>query len=240
MAYIFLDESGDLGFSKNSSKWFMITIAISEDKKCFERVVKKVWRLLQKKHKHLGELHASHEKDITRTRILNMLAVCDIKVMAIILNKEKVHIELKNQKNYLYNHAANILLENLHNKDIIQAGEGIDLVVDRKDTKKSLQENFVNFLTESMSKRRKEKFEITLNASHEDKSLQAVDFISWAIFKKYEHGDFEFYEIIKNKIIDEKLLFPPRKKKASCFDGLPSGNPTQEVLLLMLCTIAYI
>jgi len=35
-----------------------------------------------------------------------------------------------------------------------------------------------------------------------------VDFVSWAIFRKYEKGDFKFYEIIKNKIIDEKLLFP--------------------------------
>ncbi|MBU4299487.1 DUF3800 domain-containing protein [Patescibacteria group bacterium] len=26
MAYIFLDESGDLGFKKSSSKWFLFTI----------------------------------------------------------------------------------------------------------------------------------------------------------------------------------------------------------------------
>lgn len=25
---------------------------------------------------------------------------------------------------------------------------------------------------------------------------------------KYERGDYEFYELIKNKIIDERLLFP--------------------------------
>ena len=59
-----------------------------------------------------------------------------------------------------------------------------------------------------MKKRRKESFHMTLNASHDEKGLQAVDFVSWAIFRKYESGDYKFYEIIKNKIIEESLLFP--------------------------------
>lgn len=59
-----------------------------------------------------------------------------------------------------------------------------------------------------MKKRREGSFAVELHSSHENKSLQAVDFISWAIFRKYERGDYEFYEIIKSKITDERLLFP--------------------------------
>ena len=36
---------------------------------------------------------------------------------------------------------------------------------------------------------------------------KAVDFISWAIFRKYEKDDLTFYNIIKSKIIDERSLF---------------------------------
>lgn len=206
--YIFLDESGDLGFSKKSSKWFLITIAMSRDERCLERVVKKVWKSLNKKHKHIGELHASNEKDVTRVRLLGLLSGCeDLKIMTIVLNKEKVFTNLQSQKNHLYNYTANILLDRLHNKDIIFSEEAIDLIVDRKDTKKSLKENLINYLTDSMSKRRGGNFIVNLHASHENKSLQAVDFISWAIFRKYEYGDLAFYNLIKDKIIDEKLLF---------------------------------
>ena len=66
MAYIFLDESGDLGFKKSSSKWFLFTIAITNDARTLERVTKRVWKSLKKTHKKLGELHASHEKEITK------------------------------------------------------------------------------------------------------------------------------------------------------------------------------
>src|SRR3989344_9503504 len=115
MAYIFLDESGDLGFKKSSSKWFIFTIAMVSNPRTLERVIKKVWKPLKKKHKKLGELHAYHANDITRTRVLQKLnELDDLKVLCIILNKKKVHIDLQNQKNYLYNYTANILLDRLH------------------------------------------------------------------------------------------------------------------------------
>ena len=204
-----MDESGDMGFGKKSSKWFLFTLAIVNEEKELFRVVKKVWKTVQKKNKHVGELHASHEKDITRRRMLQMLSeLNNLKIVTIVLNKEKVHIDLQEQKNYLYNYTANVILDRLINKNFLEKTDHISLVVDRKDTKKNLRDNFISYITKAMHKRGHSKFNMSLNASHEDKSLQAVDFISWAIFRKYERGDFEFYEIIKSKIVDEKLLFP--------------------------------
>ena len=49
MMYIFLDESGDLGFSKRSSKWFLFTMVVIDDPKKLERVIKKVRKTLNKK-----------------------------------------------------------------------------------------------------------------------------------------------------------------------------------------------
>ena len=209
MIYIFLDESGDLGFSKSSSKWFIFTIAIVSDSRSLERVIKKIWRPLKKKHKKLGELHAYHANNITRTRVLQKLnELDDLKVLCVVLNKKKVHLELQNQKNILYNYTANILLDRFHSGGAAEKDEKLHLFIDRKDTKKKLRDNFIRYLTTQMSSRGRKHFIVELHTSHENKSLQAVDFISWAIFRKYERGDYEFYELIKNRIIDEKLLFP--------------------------------
>lgn len=205
-SFIFMDESGDLGFGKKSSKWFMFTLVASNDKRALDRVTKKVWRPLKKKHQKLGELHAYHANSVTRMRMLRKLnEVDDLKILCIVLNKQKVYVDLQNQKNYLYNYTANILLDRLHQKGFLQNGN-VELYVDRKDTKKSLTENFTNYLESSMTKRG-QKMQVTLHASHENRSLQAVDFISWAVFRKYERGDFEYYELIKDKIVDERLLF---------------------------------
>lgn len=206
-AYIFMDESGDLGFSKSSSKWFMFTLAITNDKRALDRVVKKIWKPLKQRHKKLGELHAYHANAVTRTRILQKLSeLDDLKVLCIILNKQKVYVDLQNQKNYLYNYTANILLDRLHKKGVIDDGS-IELYIDRKDTKKSLAENFVNYLESSMVKRNGKRMKVALHASYENRSIQAVDFVSWAIFRKYEQNDYEYYDLIKDKIVDERLLF---------------------------------
>jgi len=207
--YIFLDESGDLGFSERSSKWFLFTLVVIDDPRKLEKIIKKVRKSLKKKYKRIfSELHAYHCDDIIRTRVLRALSCIDISVVTTVLNKEKVYVDLQNQKNYLYNFTANIILDRLINTKIIDGNTQISLVVDKKDTKKNLRENFISYITEAMKERISGGFEMSLSASHDEKGLQAVDFISWAIFRKYERGDFKFYEIIKDKIIDERLLFP--------------------------------
>ena len=209
MAYIFLDESGDLGFKPQSSKWFIFTIVLTDDHRKIEKVIKNIRKSLKRKYR-LQELHAYHASSVTKHRMLKKLSeLDDLKVFCVVLNKKKVYIDLQNQKNYLYNYTANILLDRLHNKNIIKIDEPISLYIDKKDTNKFIRENFEKYLKDNLVKRGNNgKIEIKIKPSHTEKCLQAVDFVSWAIFRKYEMNDYEYYENIKDKIIEESLLFP--------------------------------
>ncbi|GBE17093.1 hypothetical protein BMS3Abin15_00929 [bacterium BMS3Abin15] len=208
MAYIFLDESGDLGFKPTSSKWFVFTIVLTNDHRKIEKVIKRIRKGLSKKYKKVKELHAYHTQPINRKRILKLLSqLKDLKILCIILNKKRVYVDLQKQKNYLYNYAANILLDRLHNRKIINIDEPIDLYIDQKDTNKFIRENFENYLKDNFNKRGSKKVRIRIRPSHTEKCLQAVDFISWAIFRKYEQGDYKYYNLIKKKIIEENALF---------------------------------
>jgi len=208
MAYIFLDESGDLGFKKNSSNWFIFTLVLTNDHRKIEKCVKKIHKNLSKKYKKVSELHAYHTQSAIKIKLLtNIAEIKDIKILCIILNKKKVYIDLQNQKNYLYNYTANVLLDRLHKKRIIDINEPIELYIDQKDTNKFIRENFEKYLKDNLVRKRNGKINIKIKPSHTEKCLQAVDFISWAIFRKYEKNDYEYYEIIKNKIIEENLLF---------------------------------
>ena len=209
MAYIFLDESGDLGFKPTSSKWFLFTIVLTNNHKKIEKVIKNIRKGLKKKYK-LKELHAYHADSIIRHRMLKKLSQLeDLKVLCIILNKKRVYVDLQNQKNHLYNYTANILLDRLHSKKLIKIDEPISLYIDKKDTNKFIRDNFEKYLKDNLVKRGNNgRIEIKIKPSHSEKCLQAVDFVSWAIFRKYERGDYEYYEDIKDKIVGEKLLFP--------------------------------
>ena len=125
-----------------------------------------------------------------------------------VLNKDKVYTDLRKQKKYLYNYTANILLDRLHGRKKFKNDEKVFIYIDQRETNKFLKKNFEEYLFNSFVKRGNNGFEVKIRPSHTEKCLQAADFISWAIFRKYEKSDYEYYEIIKNKIIGESLLFP--------------------------------
>ena len=50
--------------------------------------------------------------------------------------------------------------------------------------------------------------QIDIKTPAEEKSLQIVDFASWAIFRKYEKMDSGYYDMIKNIVVEENPLFP--------------------------------
>jgi len=209
MFYVFLDESGDLGFSDKSSRWFILTMVFTSNHRKIEKCIKRVHHNLKKKYKRVAELHAYHSDAITKKRILQLLSATeDLKILCIVLNKKKVYVDLQNQKTLLYNYTANILLDRLSNKKVYNTGDKIQICIDQRETNKFLKENFKDYLNNNLAKRGNNNFEIKIRPSQAEKCLQAVDFISWAIFRKYEKNDYEYYEIIKNKVIEENLLFP--------------------------------
>ncbi len=154
-----------------------------------------------------GILHCHREKPVTRQRMLRLLAEKNIKILTVYLNKKKVYTRLQNQKDVLYNYVTNILLDRICTKKIIPLNQKILLVASRKETNKFLNLNFKNYLKDQIKKNHQLDLEIEIKTSYQEKALQAVDFVSWSVFRKYEFGDESYYKIIKGKIFEENILF---------------------------------
>ena len=211
MPFIFLDESGDLGFDKRkkNSQYFVITILALEDKKHLERTVKKVHQMLRKKIKRLsgGILHSYKEKPETRRRLLNYIAKLDCSVMTICLNKEKVYTNLREEKHVLYNYVANILLDRVMSKKLISSDKDVTLIAAKRETNKFLNENFTSYLQKQAKQNHNIKIHVSIKTPAEEKGLQAVDFVSWSIFNKYENNNVEYYDLVRKIIVEENKLY---------------------------------
>lgn len=212
MSYIFLDESGDLGFDfqkKKTSKFFVITFLFVENKRSIEKIVRKTHSELQKKYRRkFSVLHAVKEKQIIRQRLLKRLSEKNCSIMTIYLNKKKVYTKLQNEKQVLYNYVTNILLDRIYTKKLLPLTNDILLFASRRETNKFLNQNFKSYLKNQIVNRYKVNIKVIIKSSHEEKSLQVADFVSWAIFRKYEYKDDSYYNLIKNKIVEENPLFP--------------------------------
>lgn len=213
MSYIFLDESGDLGFNfkkKKTSKYFVITFLFVKEKQSLEKIVKKVFEGFSKKEVkyHNGVLHAVKETPKIRQKVLNLFRKNDVSnVIVIYLNKKKVYTRLQDEKHVLYNYVTNILLDRVCTKKLIPIDKKVFLVASRRETNKFLNQNFSNYLKNQVKSNHKLDIEIEIKSPTQEKSLQVVDMLSWSIFRKYEHGDDSYYNIFKQDIVEENPLF---------------------------------
>lgn len=203
--YIYIDESGDLGFGSKSSKFFVITLMAFDDliESDIGRIIKKTRiKILKKKMKRCSELKGNNSQDSVRKEILTRLSQKNIEVYAIILEKSKVFPYLKEKKNKLYNYMTNLIINECSFDD-----KKVTLVADRRGGKAVIND-FNRYVRFKLSEKDKIcELKLEHKDSKNDEILQVLDFVCWAIFRKYESNETRFYDIIKNKIVTEKPMF---------------------------------
>ena len=206
MKYVFLDESGELGFKPASSKYFIITLLSCDEGEIYDlrRIMKKVRaKIIKKKMKKYPELKGNNSTDKIREEVLRRFAKTQAEIFVIILEKSKVYEYLKNKKDKLYNYLSNLILNECSLEE-----SHICLVVDKSKTNRSLREDFDNYIRNNLSQKNNNcNLIIKHENSQKEGCLQVLDFISWSIFRNYEHKDSSFMNIIKDKIVIKKEVF---------------------------------
>lgn len=149
--------------------------------------------------------HCCKESENNIKKALTLIKDKKLACMALILNKEKVYTRLQNEKHILYNWVVNLLIDVLITKNILPQEEKIFFIASRRETNKTLNENFLSYL-KSQNKDKLD-IEFVIKTAYQEKGLQVVDVLSYAIYQKYEHGNDELYSMIENFIIEEKNLF---------------------------------
>ncbi len=206
-----MDESGDLGFDltkKGTSKYFVITMLTVENKRVLDKIVKKVYQKLSPKQmqQRNGVLHCNQEDNKIRMGVYNQLVNRDIASFCLVLKKENVFNNDFKSKHLLYNNLVKYLLKSLFTKRLLSFDEKLVFYASKRETNKFLNQNFLLELNNEFSQDSISGIEFRIDEAYKENGLQLVDFISWAIFKKYEDNELYFYEIIKSKIYEERTI----------------------------------
>jgi hypothetical protein len=223
MTYIYIDESGDLGFTKKGSRYFIIASVKINDEKTnalFKRIPKKMrQKVLKKKEKKLGELKFSNSSALIRERFLKRAAQLPIEVYAVIIEKRLTEKDLQNNLPVLYNYLLKIVLEkSLGNVNIKQR---LHICLD-KAMSSSQRENFETYVQTEFLSLFQTLPEITIKheISEGNECLQVVDFVCGAFGYKYntaqlKEGCTRYTELVKERIRVEKAdLFKEKATRA--------------------------
>ena len=199
--YIYLDESGDLGFNEQSSKHFVIAVLSIHNPKiienAFKRYRKKLRKTPSKRNRKIGEFKFNNAPNNVKIDILNIISNTNVELGYVYVEKAHVYPELQEKRIELYAYMCRVLMD----KFLIESSDlTINLIVDRQFAKK-YRENFDRYLgwkiTELLDGLKV--LNIAHNDSHQEPCLQAVDFVCGAIYRCYNQNDSKYFEILKNK-----------------------------------------
>lgn len=207
--YIFLDEGGNFDFSIKGSRYFSLTsistvrpfafnVQLDHYKyDCIE------WGLNQE------YFHCAEDNSHLRERVFGIIAehLSTLCIDSILVDKPKTGPALQEPKHF-YPKMISYLLKyaiERHQQttisEIIVITDNIPLNEKRKAVEKAIKMTLSDMLSEDL------KYRIIHHASKAHHGLQIADYCNWAIYRKWERGDSQYYDIIKNGIRSEFDIF---------------------------------
>ena len=193
--YMYIDESGDLGYRDGCSNNLVISALLVDDPSPLDRIIKNMRRNKFKKDLRVfSEFKANNLKGIIILHALKELNfVKNARVFYVVLEERKVISDfLKNDKNKLYNFIAGKLA-----KHIILEGVDAEIRIDRSKGKQMLQEDFNRYF-EKCLREKSRIYKVTIQHSYSQSwsGLQFADLLAWAAYQKIEHGNSKYIDIL--------------------------------------------
>lgn len=207
MWYLYLDESGDLGFdfvNKKPSKFFTVAILVvrGENNRKLTKAVKITLRRKFNVKKQVEELKGSKCPLVIKKYFYQKVQDVRFALYSITLNKIRVYERLRKDKERVYNFVVRQVLDQI---PFNNANLRVEIIIDKSKSKKNIFE-FNQYILRQI----KSKFDpkVPLDIYHYDSKqnlgLQAVDLFCWGIFRKYENNDNEWRDVFKDKIACDK------------------------------------
>ena len=196
--FIYLDESGDLGFKKGSTKYFVISF-IAMDTKTNLLLKRKIGRDI--------EIKGSKSNHSLRTDVLKEICSLPIDIYSITTKKQGINKSLRKDTNIFYNYMVNLILVPYIERSKIS---NLCLIADLRINKVSKGMRFGDYLKYKLffeNSLYKIKLEIEYLDSLTSYGLQAVDFIANSIFKSYEQSNDRYCRVLRGSIIEDKHLY---------------------------------
>ena len=210
--YIFLDEGGNFDFSPTGTRYFTLTSLAMVRPFPFREPWDDYRHELLEFGKNIEYFHCADDNKYLRSRlftILNSLAK-ELRVDSLIVEKAKAGPALRADQRF-YPEMLGYLLRHVLTRidpfdEVIVITDSIPHQKKRDAVEKGVKQALKAMLPAGM------KYRVLHQTSRAHYGLQAADYYNWAIYRKWDSGDTEFYDAIKLSIHSEYDIFKSGKK----------------------------
>jgi hypothetical protein len=219
--FIFLDESGNLDFSENGTRYFSMTALCTFDPaEGRDALMHLHYSLIDAGHR-LECFHATQDKQAIRDKVFESLAVMPDKfhIHTIIAEKSKAHpsfynkwilkkgqkVAVKNASRF-YDLICRTLLKFIFASPRYRGAKRIAVVLSSIFTNAESQA-IEGTLKSYLREHTKLPFTIFFKSNKADINCQIADYCGWAVFIKWERQELRSYNLIANRLHSEFEIF---------------------------------
>lgn len=199
--YIFVDESGNFDFSPKGTKYYTLTsLCDTRPFPSYDGLTELKYDLIEQ-GLDIESFHAAPDKQPVRDKVYAFIKtfINQIEIDSIIVEKCKVHPKLYSPEKF-YPMIFSFLLDFVLSRRLSIPTEKVIVFIDKckeRGIEKGIKTYFRNKVDPSIT------FHVLHHQSKSNRNLQVVDYINWAIFRKWENKDERSYSIIRDAIKSE-------------------------------------
>ena len=207
--YLFLDEGGNFDFSPTGTRYFVLTSVATR------RPFPAHGPLDDFKHDCLEfgldteYFHCADDNARVRRRVFDLIAanLGTLRIDCLVVEKSKAGPALREDKRF-YPEMLGHLLKYVIPRELKNAVDEVIVITDtipiqrkRQAVEKAIKGALATMLPAGM------RYRILHHASRSHYGLQVADYCNWAVFRKWQKGEAEFYDRIKLAVMSEFDIF---------------------------------
>ncbi len=212
--YVFIDESGNLHFHPEGTKYFLITVLSTPNPSVIASP------LLQLRYELLpnyacgqsveeeGYFHASEDRQNVRDQVFSLLAKTGdhLRIDAVVAQKNRTNPKLQQDEVQLYRVLGEAALKYVFGRTASHEYESVVLVfssIFNRYKRGVLKQAFKSLIKQQTDL----PFALYFHGSKFDLCSQAADYFGWAIYRKWESNELRSYELIRHLLKSEFPIF---------------------------------
>ena len=210
--FVFVDESGTLPDVKD--KFIVIAGVGAEKAKDAKDLISRILKSLRQRKIKIKEVKFYYSGERTKIQILSGIISCGFDIFIIAIDKKNRKIS-DTPENF-----ALLISELINEINLWKPRRNLKIIIDRHFHRKNDEKSFNNFLQEKVKKN--VNYNIQHTNSQQNIIVNLADFATGANLAKYNKNKFQFYDIIKENILFEKIVnWPALKRKNLKYKKIP-------------------
>ena len=208
--YVFIDESGNYDFSNSGTEYWILSCITTTDTRPGVKALYDLKHQMIAQGLDLEYFHAAEDRQIVRDEVFKILApLPNIRVDSVVVHKRKAAPSVRPMKRFYPLMAEKLLQYPFDARGLdVARYEKVLVFFDRAGAHRREQEAVRKAIKAGLKPHlRRVPYEIAMHASKSHPYLQMVDYVSWAVYVKWERGEIRPYSTIEHHIRSEFSIF---------------------------------